>query len=294
MLREFDWMIIMKHVLSVFLVAAWTVVSVAQVQNPSDKSEIVAMRLIGHKLLSCIGDDSSRVSTISQNDQSYTIAFEQSLSINPTDLELIVSEVISTHHIADDYWVEVFSCQPRELQHSYQVGPLLGTILTCAGRIMPTGCYEVVVTLYTPEDDTMSITPMMTYIPLLLILVIGIISMYQWRANRMSLAPAQQVDRELITIGESTFDKKNMQLSFKEETINLSHKETELLYLLHNSANTPVERTEILRAIWDDEGDYVGRTLDVFISRLRKKLHADQSIKIMNIRGVGYKMLISD
>ena len=108
MLREFDWMIIMKHVLSVFLVAAWTVVSVAQVQNPSDKSEIVAMRLIGHKLLSCIGDDSSRVSAISQNDQSYTIAFEQSLSIKPTDLELIVSEVISTHHIADDYWVEVF------------------------------------------------------------------------------------------------------------------------------------------------------------------------------------------
>ena len=284
----------MKHVLSVFLVAAWTVVSVAQVQNPSDKSEIVAMRLIGHKLLSCIGDDSSRVSTISQNDQSYTIAFEQSLSINPTDLELIVSEVISTHHIADDYWVEVFSCPNRELQHSYQVGPLLGTILTCAGRIMPTGCYEVVVNLYTPEDDTMSITPMMTYIPLLLILVIGIISMYQWRANRMSLAPAQQVDRELITIGESTFDKKNMQLSHKEETINLSHKETELLYLLHCSANTPVERTEILRAIWDDEGDYVGRTLDVFISRLRKKLQADQSIKIMNIRGVGYKMLISD
>ena len=285
----------MKHVLSVFLVAVWTVVSVAQVQNPSDKSEIVAMRLIGHKLLSCIGDDSSRVSTISQNDQSYTIAFEQSLSINPTDLELIVSEVISTHHIADDYWVEVFSCpNNRTLQHSYQVGPLLGTILTCVGRIMPTGCYEVVVTLYTPEDDTKSITPMMTYIPLLLILVIGIISMYQWRANRMSLAPAQQVDRELITIGESTFDKKNMQLSYKEETINLSHKETELLYLLHNSANTPVERTEILRAIWDDEGDYVGRTLDVFISRLRKKLHADQSIKIMNIRGVGYKMLISD
>ena len=284
----------MKHVLSVFLVAAWTVVSVAQVQSPSDKSEIVAMRLIGHKLLSCIGDDSSRVSAISTDDQSYTIAFEQSLSINPTDLELIVSEVISTHHIAGDYWVEVFSCPNRELQHSYQVGSLLGTILTCAGRIMPTGCYEVVVTLYTPEDDTMSITPMMTYIPLLLILVIGIISMYQWRANRMSLAPAQQVDRELITIGESTFDKKNMQLSFKEETINLSHKETELLYLLHNSANTPVERTEILRAIWDDEGDYVGRTLDVFISRLRKKLHADQSIKIMNIRGVGYKMLISD
>jgi len=293
MLKAVDWKIIMKYVLSVFLVAPWTIVSAAPVSSPSDKSKTVAMRLIGHKLLSCIGDDSSRVSSVSQNHQSYTISFGQSLSINPTDLELIVSEVISAHHIANDYWVEVYSCPNREVQHSYQVGPLLGTILTCDGRMMPTSCYEIVVTLYTPEEDMMSITPMMTYIPLLLILVIGIISLYQWRQNRLYKSRTHIIDRELISIGASIFDKKNMRLSYKDETVDLSHKEAELLYLLYNSENAPIARAEILKAVWDDEGDYVGRTLDVFISRLRKKLKADQSIKILNIRGVGYK-LVSD
>ena len=55
--------------------------------------------------------------------------------------------------------------------------------------------------------------------------------------------------------------------------------------------NTTVERDVILNMVWGDEGDYVGRTLDVFISKLRKKLEADSSVKIVNIRGVGYKLV---
>jgi DNA-binding response OmpR family regulator len=47
-----------------------------------------------------------------------------------------------------------------------------------------------------------------------------------------------------------------------------------------------------LNKVWGDEGDYIGRTLDVFISKLRKKLEADSSIKIVNIRGVGYKLVM--
>jgi DNA-binding response OmpR family regulator len=63
--------------------------------------------------------------------------------------------------------------------------------------------------------------------------------------------------------------------------------------LLHSSANSTLERECILRAVWGDEGDYVGRTLDVFISKLRKKLDADSSLKIVNVRGVGYKLILN-
>ncbi len=62
--------------------------------------------------------------------------------------------------------------------------------------------------------------------------------------------------------------------------------------MLHASANNALEREVILQQVWGDEGDYVGRTLDVFISKLRKKLEADTSVKIVNIRGVGYKLLV--
>ena len=64
--------------------------------------------------------------------------------------------------------------------------------------------------------------------------------------------------------------------------------------LLYQKANTTVERDIILNKVWGDEGDYVGRTLDVFISKLRKKLETDSTIKIVNIRGVGYKLVIAN
>ena len=53
-----------------------------------------------------------------------------------------------------------------------------------------------------------------------------------------------------------------------------------------------MEREVLLNKVWGDQGDYVGRTLDVFISKLRKKLEADPHVKIVSIRGVGYKMVI--
>jgi DNA-binding response OmpR family regulator len=102
-----------------------------------------------------------------------------------------------------------------------------------------------------------------------------------------------EIDPNLIPIGTSWFDKRNMVLLFGDEKVELSHKEGELLSLLYDSANLPVEREEILKKIWGDDGDYVGRTLDVFISKLRKKLEAEGNVKIVNIRGVGYKLLLA-
>jgi DNA-binding response OmpR family regulator len=99
-------------------------------------------------------------------------------------------------------------------------------------------------------------------------------------------------DPDLILIGASQFDKRNMTLSFENKRVELSNKEAELLSLLHAYANAPVERAIILQRVWGDAGAYLGRTLDVFISKLRKKLEADASVRIVNIRGIGYKLLM--
>jgi DNA-binding response OmpR family regulator len=57
------------------------------------------------------------------------------------------------------------------------------------------------------------------------------------------------------------------------------------------TSHSTVERDYLLRTVWGDEGNYIGRTLDVFISKLRKKLEDDASVKIINVRGVGYKLI---
>lgn len=64
-----------------------------------------------------------------------------------------------------------------------------------------------------------------------------------------------------------------------------------MLLLLHANVNQTIERVEILNIVWGDEGDYIGRTLDVFISKRRKKLEGDTNLQIVNIRGVGYKLV---
>lgn len=101
------------------------------------------------------------------------------------------------------------------------------------------------------------------------------------------------MDPDLITIGDYQFNKRNMTLSHQDASIELTSKEADLLFLLYNSSNKTLERENILNVVWGDDGDYTGRTLDVFISKLRKKLVADSSLKIVNIRGVGYKFVVN-
>jgi DNA-binding response OmpR family regulator len=100
------------------------------------------------------------------------------------------------------------------------------------------------------------------------------------------------VDQNIISIGQYRFNKRKMELWFEDQRVELTSKECDLLQLLCDSTNNTVERETILKMVWGDDGDYVGRTLDVFISKLRKKLEGDSNIKIANIRGVGYKLVI--
>ena len=287
-----------KIVLSLFilLVCVSQIDGYALSELQTDRRESVAMRLIGHQLLKCNGDDSSRVSPIVKQKDSYVISFEEPLAIDPTDLERIVSEVMTEHDIAQNYWVEVYSCEDRALIHNYQVGSRLGYMVPCKGRELPIACYELMISIYDPstqgDSDQEYAAPLFQslWIAGLIGLVISI-ALRWWFFMR---AKEKKVDPNIISIGSSVFDKKNMHLSYNDQKIELSHKEAELLYLLHTSANTPVKRQVLLSQIWGDDGDYIGRTLDVFISRLRKKLQVDSTVKIVNIRGVGYKLVMGD
>ncbi|MDO1500576.1 helix-turn-helix domain-containing protein [Winogradskyella maritima] len=73
----------------------------------------------------------------------------------------------------------------------------------------------------------------------------------------------------------------------------LSNKEVELLNILSESVNSIVKREELVKRVWEDHGVVVGRSLDTYIAKLRKKLSTDPSIKIRNIHGVGYKLEIN-
>ena len=107
----------------------------------------------------------------------------------------------------------------------------------------------------------------------------------------------REVSKELndsYEVGNYHLDVKEQKLRLNEKERTLTLKETKLLSLLAQKENTIITRENILINLWGKNDYFLGRSLDVFISRLRKYLKDDENISIENIRGVGFKMNISE
>lgn len=91
------------------------------------------------------------------------------------------------------------------------------------------------------------------------------------------------------TVGRYNFDPKNYTLQASDNKITLTQRESELLlyFILHK--NTVLKRQDILKAVWGDDDYFMGRSLDVFISRLRKVFADEQNIIIENLHGIGFR-----
>ncbi len=98
---------------------------------------------------------------------------------------------------------------------------------------------------------------------------------------------------DFYTIGSYQLDVREQKLSFGKDERQLTLKETKLLSLLSQKENTIIKRENILLNLWGKNDYFLGRSLDVFISRLRKYLKKDENIDIENIRGVGFKLNIN-
>jgi two-component system, OmpR family, response regulator len=93
-------------------------------------------------------------------------------------------------------------------------------------------------------------------------------------------------------IGAYSFDTLKQLLTLKDHTIKLTTKESELLELLCRHKNEILERNYALKAIWIDDNYFNARSMDVYITKLRKYLKKDPSVKILNVHGKGYKLLV--
>jgi two-component system OmpR family response regulator len=96
---------------------------------------------------------------------------------------------------------------------------------------------------------------------------------------------------EAYTIGGYSFDPLKQILSYQDEPVKLTTKESELLELLCRQGNEILERNFALKTIWIDDNYFNARSMDVYITRLRKYLRKDPDVKILNIHGRGYKLI---
>ncbi|WP_265243400.1 winged helix-turn-helix domain-containing protein [Muriicola sp. Z0-33] len=265
-------------------------------QSPQEEQHIeVSLRMIGHQLLLNSGDSTSRVLPIKRENDRFRIRFEAPFEFSPQQLAATVDSVIRQSGIARNYIVAVEECASEEVVYSFKIDDLeQSDIIPCGARLQPKSCYSLLFTFQlAQQEDTAAVavatqpTYLNPYNSGALVLLLLVILFILWKRLARS-----KTDPNLISMGEYLFDKRNTELIIRDQKIELSSKEADLLHLLYTDANTTVEREVLLNMVWGDQGDYVGRTLDVFISKLRKKLEFDSKVKIVNIRGVGYKLVL--
>jgi DNA-binding response OmpR family regulator len=104
----------------------------------------------------------------------------------------------------------------------------------------------------------------------------------------------EEAPKEAVKVGNYLFDYSNLDLSLNSHTRGLTQREADILYYLASRPNQVIRRSDILEDIWGKDDYFYGRSLDVFISRLRKYLSDDVGISIENVHSVGFKLNIPE
>lgn len=283
-----------KYLWGLILLSFISVICAALSMTGSDDFDIarreVLLRRIGDELLTQSGDSKSRVLPVKKiAENEYQISFEKELTFQPGSLVNTTRRLLAKDPLASDYVVKVLNCGNSSVAYAYAISKnKKDDIVACRGRVQPKGCYMVNIKFKPTGINTAKNGYVLGSLSFLAF--VGFIFFRSFKPR--SAAPGAQ-NPDILTLGQVLFDAKNRQLTINGKTIDLTATETRLLLIFALSPNETIERSRLQKEIWEDEGVIVGRSLDMFISKLRKKLESDPNIKIAVIRGKGYKLEIS-
>ena len=109
---------------------------------------------------------------------------------------------------------------------------------------------------------------------------------------RRTTKEEEKIDGPLIKMGNTIFDINSQTLTYEGQVIILTTRETELLLMLLQKKNEVLEREYALKKIWGDDSYYNARTMDVYITKLRKYIKNDPKVNIINVHGIGFKLMV--
>ncbi|MDR6969241.1 DNA-binding winged helix-turn-helix (wHTH) protein [Flavobacterium arsenatis] len=250
----------------------------------------IALRDAGNKLLLTNQDSTSLILPVQKLEESkYRLSFQKEIVINPDSLVVIVERSFQKANLPSHYQIEVKQCQDFEVAYSYQKDKTEEkSIIPCSGRFLPEKCYLIEVRFL--EKALASSTK-----PIWIIVLIVSISM------AFVFFPKPKKEKQIIStngnsipVGKFKFYPDENKLTVESTEILLSKKEVELLTVFVENPNKVIKREELSKKVWEDHGVFVGRSLDTYISKLRKKLSDDASIKLTNVHGIGYMLEVKN
>jgi len=252
----------------------------------------ILLRKIGHETLLQSGDRVSRVlpvKKIAKNE--YQISFENELTFKPDSLVNTTQRLLAKEPYTSDYVVNVLNCGNSTVAYGYAISKnKQDDIVACRRRKQPVACYLINIKFKPTGMNTVKSGYLLGGLSFLAF--IGFILLGSKSVKSQKFLPENQ-ETDLFTLGSVLFDSKNRKLIIDEKTIDLTATESRVLLIFAMSPNEIIERSRLQKEIWEDEGVIVGRSLDMFISKLRKKLEFDQNVKIVVVRGKGYRLEVN-
>jgi DNA-binding winged helix-turn-helix (wHTH) protein len=222
------------------------------------------------------------------NNNEYQISFENTLTFRPDSLVKTTRRLFAKDPLAGEYVVNVLNGGKSGVAFGYAISKdNKDDIVACIGRKQPKARYIINIKFKPTTTNGVKNKILVSGLPFLAF--VGLMFLKSIKPRRVLL---ERNDTGKINLGSVFFDLKNRKLRINGKTIELTGTEARVLSIFATSPNEIVERSRLQKEIWEDEGVIVGRSLDMFISKLRRKLECDPNINIVVIRSKGYKLEI--
>ncbi|WP_299179896.1 winged helix-turn-helix domain-containing protein [uncultured Aquimarina sp.] len=290
----------MKDKIKIFVVIVISLIAFLSIHSFSSKKVSfypekvkIALRNVGNKLLLKNGDSTSLVLPVKEvSKQVFELSFQKDVAINPEILVSIIDNELRNAELPDEYITELINCNTNEVSYSYEIfGPLIENEIPCLGRNLPKSCYTIKVIMLKDQNSSLYSAMGSTYTISLGLLLIVLVTGTTFLKKKTRKDNIDQTSNHIL-LGNLIFYPNEQKLSNNTGETSLTAKESELLAIFAQYPNKIVKREQLIKQVWEDNGVIVGRSLDMFISKLRKKLGKDSEVKITNVHGVGYKLEI--
>ena len=260
----------------------------------------LALRQIGHDYLTAAGDTSSTIPAVTQDDEGkLLLRLERHLAYD--SLNRIARIVLADYGITADYTLTLEDCRSGQvflgsLWPGVEVNEVFGdNDAACLGRDQDERCANVGLAV---ARTGRAGVPVYIYVlgglGLLLLLAGRVLPQRHPAsappANVGLISTAPTTPLRLRT--DCTFDASGQLLTVGARRHELTYREAKLFGFFASHPNEVLARADINQAVWGEEGIITGRSLDVFVSRLRKKIAAADGVEIQTVHGVGYRLMV--
>jgi hypothetical protein len=257
----------------------------------------LAIREIGHQLLLVAGDSTSRILPVKEISTGvFLLEFENEFDFKPDTLMALAQRLLEKTGLKN-YTVTVYECLKPEIVYGFHVSTTANSIKACKGRNQPPRCYTIQIAFANFNDKPIDYASLSLVVTASLFLFSIVFAVKQFAIKKSGVGKdggdgdsVRNVNAVLPALGKFMFDIHHQKLLLGNEVIVLTDKECKILELLNRNFGVLTSREDLIQEVWVNEGVITGRSLDMFVSKLRKKISADPELRITNIHGKGYRL----